>query len=114
VSEQGTGPAHPEPEVGAISASPADGPEVEASPAVERTEPLEPVESVGAEPAAQPTPVVGAGDATADRPAGTAHPLHAAPAPIGEERPEVLVGAAFGGGIVAALVLKSLARRKQR
>ncbi|HEU4973465.1 MAG TPA: hypothetical protein VFT50_00130 [Baekduia sp.] len=68
-----------------------------------------------AEPApAEPTPVVGPAEATADHPAGTARPLHAAPAPIGEERPEVLVGAAFGGGLVAAILLRGLARRKHR
>ena len=61
----------------------------------------------------QPTPVVGPGDASFDQPPGSAAggPL---PGPLGnlpvEEHPEILVGAAFAGGIVAAIVLKRLGR----
>jgi hypothetical protein len=61
----------------------------------------------------QPTPVVGPGDASFDQPPGSAAggPL---PGPLGnlpvEEHPEILVGAAFAGGIVAAFLLKRLGR----
>jgi hypothetical protein len=61
----------------------------------------------------EPTPVVGAGEATTDRPAGTAAnsglPGPLANLPV-EEHPEILVGAAFAGGIVAAFILKRLGR----
>jgi hypothetical protein len=62
-----------------------------------------------ADGAPEPTPVVGAADATWSTPAGSA----AASAPI-DEHPEKKVGAAFGGGLLAAIVLKSLARRRHR
>jgi hypothetical protein len=63
----------------------------------------------------EPTPVVGTADATSARPAGTAAdsgpPL---PGPLAnlpvDEHPEILVGAAFAGGIAAAFVLKRLGR----
>jgi hypothetical protein len=61
----------------------------------------------------QPTPVVGQGDASFEKPPGTAAggPL---PGPLAnlpvEEHPEILVGAAFAGGIVAAFLLKRLGR----
>ena len=61
----------------------------------------------------QPTPVVGEGDASPGQPPGTAAggPL---PGPLAnlpvEEHPEILVGAAFAGGIVAAFLLKRLGR----
>jgi hypothetical protein len=61
-----------------------------------------------------PTPVVGASEATVERPAGTAagdgstsNPLDRLPV---EEHPEILVGAAFAGGLVAAFILKRLGR----
>jgi hypothetical protein len=61
----------------------------------------------------QPTPVVGQGDASFERPAGTAAggslPGPLANLPV-EEHPEILVGAAFAGGIVAAFLLKRLGR----
>ena len=61
----------------------------------------------------QPTPVVGASDASADQPAGTAA-AGSLPGPLAnlpvEEHPEILVGAAFAGGIVAALILRRLRR----
>jgi hypothetical protein len=61
----------------------------------------------------QPTPAVGQGDASFEQQPGTAAggPL---PGPLAnlpvEEHPEILVGAAFAGGIVAAFVLKRLGR----
>jgi hypothetical protein len=58
--------------------------------------------------APEPTPTVGSADATFARPAGSAM-LGAQPV---DPHPEKLVGAAFAGGLVAALVLKGLARRK--
>ncbi|WP_187369046.1 hypothetical protein [Baekduia soli] len=63
-------------------------------------------------PAPEPTPVVGAADATWGRPAGSAlldGPPAAAPV---DPHPEKLVGAAFGGGLVLALLLKGMAKRR--
>ena len=61
----------------------------------------------------QPTPVVGQGEASFEQPAGTVAggglPGPLANLPV-EEHPEILVGAAFAGGIVAAIVLKRLGR----
>ena len=61
----------------------------------------------------QPTPVVGASDASSDQPPGTAA-AGGLPGPLAnlpvEEHPEILVGAAFAGGIVAALILRRLRR----
>jgi hypothetical protein len=62
----------------------------------------------------QPTPVVGQGAASIHRPPGTAAGGAALPGPLAslpvEEHPEILVGAAFAGGIVAAFALKRLGR----
>ena len=62
----------------------------------------------------QPTPVVGQGDATFEHPPGTADAGGSLPGPLAnlpvEEHPEILVGAAFAGGIVAAFFLKRLGR----
>jgi hypothetical protein len=62
----------------------------------------------------QPTPVVGQGDANFEQPAGTAAGGVTLPGPLAnlpvEEHPEILVGAAFAGGIVAAFLLKRLGR----
>jgi hypothetical protein len=61
----------------------------------------------------QPTPVVGASDASFQHPPGTAA-SSGLPGPLAnlpvEEHPEILVGAAFAGGIVAAVILKRLGR----
>ena len=61
----------------------------------------------------RPTPVVGASSASSAQPAGTAAdsglPGPLANLPV-EEHPEILVGAAFAGGIVAAFILKRLGR----
>jgi hypothetical protein len=65
-------------------------------------------ESMAADLPVQPTPTVDAGDASYHQPAGTA--LFGAEAP--DPHPEKLVGAAFAGGLVAALFLKGLARRR--
>ena len=72
-----------------------------AAPEPEQAVPVEPVE---------PTPTVGAADATFDRPAGSAL-LDAQPV---DPHPEKLVGAAFAGGLVTAVVLKVLAKRRHR
>jgi hypothetical protein len=64
-----------------------------------------------ADPPAEPTPTVGAGDATFAQPAGSALLGGAGGAEV-DPNPEKLVGAAFAGGLVAALFLKGLARRK--
>jgi len=61
-----------------------------------------------------PTPVVGASEATTEHPAGTAATDSSMPGPLAnlpvEEHPEILVGAAFAGGLVAAFILKRLGR----
>ena len=56
---------------------------------------------------AEPTPTVGHDQQTKSHPAGSAMPDSGIPA---TERPEVLVGAAFAGGLVAAKILKRLGR----
>jgi hypothetical protein len=74
----------------------------------------EPVASVpAADPSPQPTPTVGASDATWGQPAGSAL-LDGAPAGPVDPNPEKRVGAAFAGGLVAAIVLKGLAKRRHR
>jgi hypothetical protein len=58
----------------------------------------------------EPTPTVGAAGATFGQPAGSAL-LDAQPV---DPHPEKLVGAAFAGGLVAAVFLKGLAKRRHR
>ena len=62
----------------------------------------------------EPTPVVDPADATTEHPPGTAADGSGLPGPLAnlpiEEHPEILVGAAFAGGIVAAFILKRLGR----
>lgn len=83
-----------------VSAAPVPGPE--------------PVGSVpAADPPPQPTPTVGTSDATWGQPAGSAL-LDGAPAEPVDPHPEKLVGAAFAGGLVTAIVLKGLAKRRHR
>jgi hypothetical protein len=61
-----------------------------------------------------PTPVVAPSEATTDRPAGTAAGDSSLPGPLAnlpvKEHPEILVGAAFAGGLAAAVILKRLGR----
>lgn len=62
----------------------------------------------------QPTPVVGSTDSSFEQPPGTSAGGGGLPGPLAnlpvEEHPEILVGAAFAGGIVAAFVLRRLGR----
>jgi hypothetical protein len=60
-------------------------------------------------PTPEPTPTVSVAGATVARPAGTAadEPPEL-PFGIPPEHPEILVGAAFAGGLVAAIILKRL------
>ena len=62
----------------------------------------------------EPTPVVDPAHATRDHPPGTAAGGLTLPGPLAnlpvEEHPEILVGAAFAGGVVAAFILKRLGR----
>ncbi len=58
-----------------------------------------------AAPAPEPTPTVGHDQQTASHPAGSPMPEGGVPA---TEKPEVLVGAAFAGGLVAALLLRKI------
>ena len=57
--------------------------------------------------APSPTDTVGHGEQTHAHPPGSAKPEGGIPA---TERPEALVGAAFAGGLVLALILKRLGR----
>ncbi len=54
---------------------------------------------------AEPTPTVGGGEQTASHPAGSARPEGGVPV---TERPEALVGAAFAGGLVVALIFRKI------
>ena len=76
--------------------------------------PVEPVAEPAVGSVTEPTPTVGAADATWSQPAGSAL-LDGAPAgaPV-DPNPEKLVGKAFAGGLVAALFLGRLAKRRQR
>ena len=58
----------------------------------------------------EPTPTVGAAEATFSQPAGSAL---LDPQPV-DPHPEKLVGAAFAGGLVTAIFLKGLAKRRHR
>ena len=59
-------------------------------------------------PAPEPTPVVPPSEATYATPAGS--PFSA---PAAQDKPEVLVGAAFAGGLVGAMILKRLTRGRR-
>ena len=63
---------------------------------------------------AGPTPGIEPGGAEDARPGGAATNGVALPGPLAnlpvDEHPEILVGAAFAGGLVAAFVLKRLGR----
>jgi hypothetical protein len=50
----------------------------------------------------EPTPVVPPSEASYQHPVGTPWPGDT------EEKPEILVGAAFAGGVVAAMILKRI------
>jgi hypothetical protein len=62
----------------------------------------------------EPTPIVGAQHATTEHPAGTAAEGFTLPGPLAnlpvEEHPEILVGAAFVGGVMTAFILKRMGR----
>jgi hypothetical protein len=55
----------------------------------------------------EPTPTVGHSEQTRSHPHGSVSPEGGIPT---TERPEVHVGAAFAGGLLAALILKRLGR----
>jgi hypothetical protein len=59
-------------------------------------------------PTPQPSPTVTVTRSTPAHPPGTAADENALPFGIPPDRPEILVGAAFAGGIVAAFILKRL------
>lgn len=59
--------------------------------------------------APSPAPVVTAANATTTHPAGSAAAgVGAGSSSLPGDRPEVIVGAAFAGGFVAAMILKRL------
>jgi hypothetical protein len=66
-----------------------------------------------ARPAPEPTPTVPPAGATPGHPAGSALPGGPAVAEVAEQRPEVLVGAAFAGGLVVAMILKRITRGRR-
>jgi hypothetical protein len=87
------------------------------NPGGEPIAPAEPADAVAqapvppaADPPTEPTPTVGSADASFSQPAGSA--LLGDGSGAVDPHPEKLVGAAFAGGLVAALLLKGLARRK--
>ena len=57
------------------------------------------------QPVAEPTPTVGHDQQTSSHPPGTALPEGGVPV---TEKPEVLVGAAFAGGFVFALLFRKI------
>jgi hypothetical protein len=70
--------------------------------------------SAGPEPTPEPTPVVGASEASWSQPAGSALlDGGTAGAPV-DPHPEKQVGLAFAGGVAAAVFLKVLANRRHR
>jgi hypothetical protein len=94
-----------------------DPPPVEAPPAEDRpadgatvvTPPAEAAADAGSRPAAFSSPEAPAGDPPAGASGGTSLP-DALPDSLTDlaDRPEVLVGAAFAGGLVLAMILKRL------
>jgi hypothetical protein len=83
--------------------------------------PVAPAEPVAAEapyvppapdPAPEPTPTVGTAEASFGAPAGSA--AFGGTTAAVDPHPEKLVGAAFAGGLVGALFLKALAKRRHR
>ena len=66
------------------------------------------------DPAPEPTPTVGTADASFGAPAGSAAFGGTTASSAVDPNPEKLVGAAFAGGLVGALFLKALAKRKHR
>ncbi len=54
----------------------------------------------------QPTPTVAGDEQTASHPAGSAMPEGGIPL---ADKPEALVGAAFAGGLVLAMILRKIA-----
>jgi hypothetical protein len=61
-----------------------------------------------AAPTPQPSPTVTVTRSTPAHPPGTAAEENTLPFGIPPDRPEILVGAAFAGGVVAAMILKRL------
>jgi hypothetical protein len=57
-------------------------------------------------PTPEPTPTVTVTASTPEHPPGSAAEENALPFGIPPDRPEFLVGAAFAGGLVAAIILK--------
>jgi hypothetical protein len=64
------------------------------------------------DPAPEPTPTVGTAEASFGAPAGSA--AFGGTTAAVDPHPEKLVGAAFAGGLVGALFLKALAKRRHR
>jgi hypothetical protein len=92
----------------------AAGPNPEGAEPVPAPEPADAVAQAPVPPAAdpptEPTPTVGSAQASYAQPAGSA--LLGDGSGGVDPHPEKLVGAAFAGGLVTALLLKGLAKRK--
>lgn len=91
-------PAGPDPATGSVAASSPEG-------------------QAAAATGPEPTPTVGASDASFTRPPGSAAPAGSTGTggpggldleALANDRPEVLAGAAFAGGLIAAMILKRL------
>ncbi len=101
-------PGQPTPEE-AVQAVEGTEPVAEAATPVVEPEPV--VEPIAAAPDPEPAPDPAVASPPADWPPADWPPSATGTA---DDRPEVGVGAAFAGGIVAAWLLKRLARRKHR
>jgi hypothetical protein len=91
----------------------AQAPQAPAEQPAPVADPVTEVRVPAPDPAPAPTPTVGSADASFGAPAGSAALGGAGGAAV-DPNPEKLVGAAFAGGLVGALFLKVLARRRHR
>jgi hypothetical protein len=92
----------------------AAGPEPAEAAAQAPQAPVEQPHVPAPDPVSEPTPTVGTADASFGAPAGSAAFGGATAGGAVDPHPEKLVGAAFAGGLVGALFLKVLAKRRHR
>jgi hypothetical protein len=93
---------------------PTSGPEPVEAAAQAPQAPVEQPHVPAPDPAPEPTPTVGSADASFGAPAGSAAFGGTTAGAAVDPNPEKLVGAAFAGGLVGALFLKALAKRRHR
>ncbi|WP_027005740.1 hypothetical protein [Conexibacter woesei] len=90
------------------------GPEPAEAAAQAPQAPVEQPHVPAPDPAPEPTPTVGTADASFGAPAGSAAFGGTTAGDAVDPHPEKLVGAAFAGGLVGAVFLKVLAKRRHR